>query len=104
MARYKDADVLIDILSNYYRQTQSLYDCVPQNEHVFGMRVELNGILGDIEVIIDNAPEADVVEVKHGKWIDTDPLKWGCSICGYRVNRWNNTPYCPNCAAKMEKA
>lgn len=73
MARYIDADVLIDMLSDYYRQTPSLYHGVPQNEKVFEMRVELNGIFGDIEVIIDNAPEADVVEVVR------------CKDCKYRT-------------------
>lgn len=31
-----------------------------------------------------------------GKWIDDN-----CSICGYGVKPWNNTPYCPNCGADM---
>lgn len=33
----------------------------------------------------------------NGKWI-----KDNCSICGYGVRPWNNTPYCPNCGAEME--
>ena len=33
----------------------------------------------------------------RGKWVDNN-----CSICGYGVEVWNNTPYCPNCGAKME--
>ena len=31
-----------------------------------------------------------------GEWIDDN-----CSICGYGVEEWNNTPYCPSCGAKM---
>lgn len=31
-----------------------------------------------------------------GKWINDN-----CSICGYGVRPWNNTPYCPNCGAEM---
>ena len=39
---------------------------------------------------------------KFGKWIDDgDPLTWICSECGYRVARYNNTPYCPNCKVNM---
>lgn len=35
---------------------------------------------------------------KLGKWVDDgDPLTWACSECGYRVARYNNTPYCPRC-------
>lgn len=35
----------------------------------------------------------------EGKWIHNN-----CSICNYNVNPWNNTPYCPNCGAKMEES
>ena len=51
---------------------------------------------------IENAPTADVVEVKHGEWIDINIAEWQCSECNYRVERWNNTPYCPGCGTKMD--
>ena len=35
----------------------------------------------------------------EGKWIDDN-----CSICGYGVEPWNNTPYCPNCGADMRES
>ena len=39
---------------------------------------------------------------KRGKWIDDgDPFMWVCDVCGYRVKRYNNTRYCPNCGADM---
>jgi len=41
-------------------------------------------------------------EQKKGHWIDNgDPQMWVCDKCGYRVNRWNNTEYCPKCGAYM---
>ena len=55
-------------------------------------------------------PTADVVEVKHGEWIDRDESYWetrctcsncnkdGITIDGYPVH----TDYCPNCGAKMD--
>lgn len=43
-----------------------------------------------------NAPPIEP-ERKKGKWINDC-----CSICGYGVEPWNNTPYCPNCGADME--
>ena len=55
---------------------------------------------------IGNAPIADVVEVKHGKWIyfyDTKGIKrCKCSEC---ITSYGclDTPYCPNCGAKMDK-
>ena len=42
---------------------------------------------------------ADVV---HGEWIDFNIAEWKCSKCGYRVERWNNTPFCPSCGARMD--
>ena len=58
---------------------------------------------------LKQAPTADVVEVKHGKW------KWfahnsktrTCSVCNISqtVNVYNNTVmfrYCPYCGAKMD--
>lgn len=37
-------------------------------------------------------------EPKRGKWVDDgDPLTLICDQCGYRVARYNNTNFCPNC-------
>lgn len=57
------------------------------------------------------APDEDVVEVKHGEWIEVNQIGKNsrhikyttkqCSVCGY----WNGrkkTNYCPNCGAKMD--
>lgn len=41
-------------------------------------------------------------KAKVGHWIDGDRTRWECSNCGYGVLDWNNTPYCPNCGAKMK--
>lgn len=58
------------------------------------------------EYEIITAPDADVREVKHGKWVVSgtfdDFLK--CSICGFdsvmfTANEFN---YCPICGAKMD--
>ena len=44
-------------------------------------------------------PIADVVEVKHGKWIKSKNQRT-CSECGYFYFSTNvNTNYCPNCGA-----
>lgn len=52
------------------------------------MRAELKRVLNEIR------PE--------GEWIDDSPTSWKCSCCGYGVNRWNNTPFCPNCGIKVQ--
>lgn len=72
-----------------------------------------------IEQYIDQEPAADVVEVKHGKWIwDPNGMDWGlgawqCSECACRNNNlpmnnrinplvFSGSKYCPNCGAKMD--
>ena len=68
--------------------------------------------------IFEKAPTADVVEVKHGKWIqdwklerlvdDYDETPYvKCSLCGYEVwgldKERDTTPnYCEDCGAKMD--
>jgi DNA-directed RNA polymerase subunit RPC12/RpoP len=67
--------------------------------------------------VIDEIPVADVVEVRHGRWIETtQPLGWcdetcaECSVCGedFVLDEWgmedmkNLMHYCPNCGAKMD--
>jgi rubrerythrin len=44
----------------------------------------------------------EINEQRLGRWLGEDPSEWECSLCHYEVERWNNTPYCPGCGAKME--
>lgn len=67
--------------------------------------------------IIDNQPNADVAEVKHGNWIDVPlnvyndrygmnkySLRTKCSVCEYAMPReYPRFNICPNCGAKMDK-
>lgn len=61
--------------------------------------------------LIDRQPAADVVEVRHGRWIGTHDgfyYTYSCSECGYEALYEENTTdqvcskHCPNCGAKME--
>ena len=54
---------------------------------------------------IDDAPTADVQEVRHGRWNTINSKVTQCSVCG--VSRdirtqvgWN---FCPVCGAKMDE-
>ena len=70
------------------------------------------GVIHAIQCIKE-APAADVVEVRHGRWMTTDayPHHLYCSVCykTYAKNaKWVNeldlpTNYCPNCGARMGK-
>ena len=73
---------------------------------------ESNGIIRLHIADVDILPTADVVEVKHGYWIDKPTGRYChigsyCSVCqeksgigGIESNR--HKPYCPNCGAKMD--
>jgi ssDNA-binding Zn-finger/Zn-ribbon topoisomerase 1 len=62
---------------------------------------------------LKSLPAADVAEVRHGKWMDyrrmgiDGTFHWfrQCSECLYEReddNEDKDTPYCPNCGAKMD--
>ena len=63
--------------------------------------------------LVKNAPTADVVEVKHGKWLSKIFKVTGrkfitCSVCNsvidstYTHIHENEFDYCPYCGAKMD--
>lgn len=53
-----------------------------------------------ISSFIEEQPEADVVEVKHGKWNGGFHC-YECSVCG-SGNQEYQSNYCPQCGAKMK--
>ena len=65
--------------------------------------------------MLKTMPTADVVEVRHGKWIkNEDSVGWHCSYCGVvdvYAYSWNSETgkydfqdnYCPNCGARMDE-
>lgn len=74
-----------------------------------GTLVSVHGYSGEevVEKWNKIMPAADVEEVRHGRWIKTDPgndtLFATCSQCNYPVDWWRGkTKYCPNCGAKMD--
>lgn len=84
-------------------------------EHATWDNPMTEGCLAVRSDFIMNLPAADVVEVKHGRWIDktwTTEDDWSCynhhivicSVCNkqfdYTINEKSN--YCPNCGAKMD--
>jgi hypothetical protein len=59
---------------------------------------------------LNNIPDADAVEVVHGRWEHKfyptvwydpgEPPEWVCSVCQDRA--YNTYDFCPNCGAKMD--
>lgn len=65
---------------------------------------------GDLEktvaAVFESAPAADVVEVRHGRWLPVQLGDMRCSLCGevYGVcgGLLGDYNYCPSCGAKMD--
>jgi len=55
---------------------------------------------------LDEIPAADVVEVKHGHWIEDACGAIWCSQCSHAEEsceqKMYRYRYCPNCGAKMD--
>lgn len=59
--------------------------------------------------VVRSIPAADVVEVRHGRWIPKNSDgSWRvdtCSVCGKDTHYVRYAPaydYCPNCGAKLD--
>lgn len=107
MARYIDAEKLSrDVISSWDRDTHKTIEAsrIHRQEHHHLMS------------IIEKQPTADVVEVKHGEWIESEKEEYYeswivnswykpliCSECGYKRPPLDNYKYpiCQNCGADM---
>ncbi len=99
MARYIDADLLRIEMEDLY-------------EHHIEMRnFSADGAVADCLTMLNNAPTADVEEVKHGEWFLLDECSNEgvyCSECHKKVyrkeyaNQKVKSKFCPNCGAKMD--
>lgn len=102
MARYIDADILINELGDCTLATWGK----GLGASWWAQSVKLKDNMVEC---INNQPTADVAEVKHGHWIyhpdDLFPAEseQECSICHEREDiTLVNDNYCPNCGAKMD--
>lgn len=78
-------------------------------ENDLNLGLQATDILDDVVDEIDYIADADVQEVKHGKWERREEYHGylGCSECHnafimrewVQNGKWN---YCPSCGAKME--
>lgn len=84
---------------HYEEKDWGLFDCVelPVGKHWDGHTDE------DVERLL-SIPTADVVPVRHGRWIKPtrvpDSMLDECSLCGFDCGAYTFN-YCPNCGANM---
>lgn len=93
MARYIDADELL----------KRLNACKYPVEKTTMRQVTYNAAISDACRGVDTMPAADVQEVRHGRWINTQYPYGKCSECGCFLDTVENeTNYCPNCGSRMD--
>jgi PHP family Zn ribbon phosphoesterase len=83
-----------------------------EREHKAMTADEVKQTMLRFEKAILLTPIADVVEVRHGYWIDKptgayNRMQSWCSACGKHsgiggIESNRHKPYCPNCGAKMD--
>ena len=96
--------------SDYIRKV----DAIDEVNHALDRETILFSFVRKVAIsALKKMPSADVVQVRHGRWID-DGTEFGCqcSECGKTLDDYvapteyaslNEIPnFCPNCGAKMD--
>ena len=114
MAEYIEREAVIDEI-----ESTTWYHINCQKNLVEGAAGEADALYKATAIynVIKSTPTADVVEVRHGKWIENqEPLGWcdvdciECSVCheSWIMDEDSSIDdyeciwhYCPNCGAKM---
>lgn len=124
MKRYTDANALYDKIAKLEEQAvdqlsklakTSFQDMSDEEKYEFRKWATILNERTSFKFDIVDAPTADVVEVKHGKWLVIEDNKglWSggghyeCSACrsGFSFSGFfelDEQPYCPHCGAKMD--
>ena len=94
MAEYKDITELKKQIADFKKAVHS-----PNGDYLTGYVCALSATEG----IIAGLPNADVVEVVHGRWrrVFDDSAGW-VDMCNKCKEFGEGTHYCPNCGAKMD--
>ncbi len=99
MSKYIDSEAFFKVINT-----------LPYKDTSYPDTSVYNGAISDVADMLTHFPAADVVEVKHGRWV---PIKRGevgysagdfkCTECGKPNKCYSLTPFCPNCGAKMDE-
>jgi len=113
MAEYIEREALKSELQESYNDLLKIYHGLKYDEE---KRICAGQVSTFLECIlrVKDAPAADVVEVKRGRWVMTlyattskrgrviSNKKFACSECGYSNGR-KQSNFCPNCGADMRE-
>ena len=87
------------------REARNLAIRAYENANVFNADAIRECLKPLLDAVVDT-PAADVAEVVHGEWEETDCDTIICSRCGFEYDlicmAIEDYTYCPNCGAKMD--
>ena len=99
MTKYTDVCALIEDMRD--RFNKKFRETEPSKDFAAGFMMAVR--------LIEDAPAADVVEVRHGRWIEIKSTEESslceCTYCKRRAafSKFCFPPdYCPSCGAKMD--
>ena len=84
-------------MSEYIDRAALKQELAPYEENDFSQQMDV------ILAIVDAQPTANVVEVRHGYWIDHHSGGRFCSACKRWVPYSHHPKYCETCGARMDK-
>ena len=88
MGRLIDANALVEILDEEYRNDKSISKLL---------------LISFAKQILSDAPTVEAKPVKHGHWIEvtSDDVLWRCSVCKELQCCYGR--YCSTCGARMDE-
>lgn len=94
MSKYIDQDVLLEKMQERYEDIARDYG--DYDNYVMGF--------SDAIELLENAPAADVQEVKHAEWNYYTKTNYICSSCNFirNIETQIGWKYCPMCGAKTD--
>ena len=109
MKEYIDREALKADLQESYNRLRAIYDCLTFDRDKQICVAQLTTFIEAI-LRVKDAPAADVVEVRHGRWIKSCvPDIYQCSHCKMPTkmdelcDSETLRAFCPNCGAIMDK-
>ena len=83
-------------MKEYIERAALKRELAPYEENDFSQQMDV------ILAIVDAQPTADVVEVRHGRWIELSRSS-KCSECEFETGRYEPArKFCPACGALMD--
>ena len=97
-------------MTKEYIEREALIQLIDEKEPLGSWTDSESGIQsaldwGHYRTLVDEMPAADVVEVRHGYWVQGDYYDIGdvCSECEFdSFHEPCHYSYCPHCGAKMD--